>query len=392
MDGSVVRVSLSLIGPGVLAVFGIAFMAAWLYDRQRQYLCLLAAACALFAAGACAQIFYWPRDTGLNAMVSGCLYTSAVIIAVEGVLARSHRAFGLPIDIAIFAIFAASLWFFFYVDRSLVMRIYIQNFGYGMLLTIGALRLLHLRKGRPVDRVLFWILLAFGLHFFPRTILTVGLSPPMGERAFANSVFWQTLQLSLAVLGAGLAMAILAASVSDVLHDLRRERDIDHLTGILNRRGFEAEIGPPPPRGNHSASLVLCDVDHFKSINDSFGHHVGDVVLKEIGAILRKTARKGDIVGRLGGEEFAVYLPGTNGTVAHECAERLRRAIAAHPFPAIADKDVTASFGSATSREAGDWETLYRLADERLYRAKRNGRNRTVSDDRRPTSKSAFPV
>lgn len=378
MQGSVVRVTLSLIGPGIISVFGIAFLAAWSYDRRRPYLVLLAAACALFALGASSQILYWPRDTGLNAMVSGALYTCAVIAAVEGVLSRSGRAFGLWIDIAIFAAFSLALWYFFYVDRSLLARIYVQNFGYGLLLCVAALRLSQLRRGRVVDRILFWTLFLFGLHFFPRTVFTVGVSPPTGEPAFADSVFWQTLQLSLAVLGAASAMATLAAAVSDLIDDLRRERDLDHLTGLLNRRGFETEIAAPMRRAPEGGALILCDVDHFKSINDTFGHDVGDVVLQEIGTILRKTARKGDLVGRWGGEEFAVFLPDASRSDAAECAERLRQTIASSRIPGLDDRSVTASFGVATIREAGDWAALYKLADSRLYVAKASGRDRTV--------------
>lgn len=378
MQGSVVRVTLSLIGPGIISVFGIAFLAAWSYDRRRPYLVLLAAACALFALGASSQILYWPRDTGLNAMVSGALYTCAVIAAVEGVLSRSGRAFGLWIDIAIFAAFSLALWYFFYVDRSLLARIYVQNFGYGLLLCVAALRLSQLRHGRVVDRILFWTLFLFGLHFFPRTVFTVGVSPPTGEPAFADSVFWQTLQLSLAVLGAASAMATLAAAVSDLIDDLRRERDLDHLTGLLNRRGFETEIAAPMRRAPEGGALILCDVDHFKSINDTFGHDVGDVVLQEIGTILRRTARKGDLVGRWGGEEFAVFLPDASRSDAAECAERLRQTIANSRIPGLDDRSVTASFGVATIREAGDWAALYKLADSRLYVAKASGRDRTV--------------
>ncbi|WP_346294850.1 GGDEF domain-containing protein [Rhodopseudomonas sp. P1] len=379
MPGSVVRVTLSLIGPGIIGVFGFAFLAAWSYDRRRPYLALLAAACALFALGATSQILYWPRDTGLNAMVSGALYTCAVIAAVEGVLIRSGRAFGWWIDVAIFAAFSLALYYFFYVDRSLLARIYVQNFGYGLLLCVAALRLAQLRHGRVVDRILFWTLLLFGLHFFPRTVFTVGVSPPSGgPLAFADSVFWQTLQLSLAVLGAALAMAILAAAVSDLIDDLRRERDLDHLTGLLNRRGFEAEIAAPMRRAPEGASLILCDVDHFKSINDTFGHDVGDVVLQEIGTILRRTARKGDLVGRWGGEEFAVFLPDASLSDAAECAERLRQTIANSRIPGLDTRPVTASFGVATIREAGDWAALYKLADSRLYLAKAAGRDRTV--------------
>lgn len=322
-------------------------------------------------------------------MVSGALYTSAVLAAVEGILRRSKKRLGLGADAAIVVGFALLLAYFFYVDRNLLARVYIQNFGYGIILSIAAFRLTSLARGRYVDRVLFWILMAFALHFFPRTLLTIGFSAPVGKAAFGNSIFWQALQLSLAVLGAGLALAILAAAMADVIDDLRQERDTDPLTGILNRRGFEERAsGQLQKSEKGGVSLLLCDVDHFKNINDTHGHATGDSVLREVGRVLRKSARKGDILGRLGGEEFAVLLPDTNPREAHECAERLRVAIAQNRFANLArSQQVTASFGVGTLKSTDTWTSLYKRVDARLYEAKRAGRNRTVAHEH-----SIFPA
>lgn len=383
MDGAIVRTTLSLISPGVLFVFSIAFVCAWLLERRHRYLLLLASACALFALGATSQILRWPPDAGLNAMISGALYTAAVIAAAEGVLLRSGKPLGLGTDAIILIASMLLLAYFFYVDRNLLARIYIQNFGYGLILLTAAVRLWPLARGRNVDRVLFWVLLVFALHFFPRTILTIGFSAPVGTETFANSVFWQALQLSLAVLGAALAVAILAAAIVDVMDDLRRERDIDPLTGVLNRRGFEERIAADLRKGGFGAgALILCDVDNFKRINDAYGHVLGDAVLKEVGRVLCKSVRKGDIVGRLGGEEFAVFLPDTCPGEAFECAERLRIAIEkigiAQPGGTAR---ITASFGVGTLRPTDVWSSLYNRVDARLYQAKRTGRNRTIADD-----------
>ncbi|WLI37754.1 GGDEF domain-containing protein [Pseudomonas hefeiensis] len=226
------------------------------------------------------------------------------------------------------------------------------------------------------------MLLAFALHFFPRTLLTVGLSAPVDRVAFANSVFWQALQLSLAVLGVGLAFAILAAAIADVIDDLRRERDFDPLTGVLNRRGFEDRVTMLMKNRCGTTSLALCDIDKFKSINDTYGHDVGDNVLREVGHLLRTSARKRDIVGRLGGEEFAVLLPDTDAREAHECAERLRAAIEnGTPVTLDAVGPVTASFGVGSLGPKETWKGLYKRVDLLLYQAKRTGRNRTVADD-----------
>jgi diguanylate cyclase (GGDEF)-like protein len=381
MNGVIVRTTLQLITPGILFVFGAAFVCAWLVEKKRNYLLLLAGACVLFALGAMSQILGWPPGAGPNAIVSGALYTSAVIAAVEGILVRSGKGLGPVIDMAILAGFVLLLAYFFYIDRSLIARVYIQNFGYGLLMLIAAGRLTALARGPYVDRALFWVLLLFGLHFFPRTLLTVGFSAPVDRTAFSNSMFWQALQLSLAVLGAGLALAILAAAVSDMIDDLRRERDLDLLTGILNRRGFQERVSAHLRKhGPSRAALALCDIDNFKSINDTLGHDVGDDVLGEVGRMLRNASRKRDIVGRLGGEEFAVFLPDTDEQEAVDYAERLRIAIEQNSFAVPGGaRQVTASFGVGTLQPGDSWPSLYKRVDGRLYEAKRTGRNRTIS-------------
>lgn len=383
MDGAIVTTTLSLMSPGILSIFGAAFVCAWLIDQKRSYLLLLAFACALFAFGATSQILGVPSDVGLNAIVSGAFYTSAVLAAGEGLLRRSGKEFGLTIDMVILVGFTLLLAYFFYLDRSLITRVYIQNFGYGIILLITALRLSPLAGGRYVDRALFWILLAFALHFFPRTLLTMGRWTPVDKVEFADSMFWQALQLSLAVLGTGLALAILAAAVADVIDDLRRERDRDSLTGILNRGGFEKYMAALSREGGEgSKSLVLCDIDNFKSINDTHGHDVGDNVLREVGRVLRKSARKRDIVGRLGGEEFAAFLPDTTPQEAYEFAERLRTAIEENRYSTLEGVvRLTASFGVGTLTSKDNWSTLYKRVDARLYEAKRTGRNRIIAHE-----------
>lgn len=390
MDSTVVRVTLSLIGPSIMLVFGLAFAGAWSVDRRRPYLLLLALTCLLFTLGAVSQILYWPRNTGLNAMVSGTLYTAAVLLAAQAILLRSGRALPWPWYPVLLAGFMALMAYFFYVDRNLLARVYIQNFGYGLILLAAALRLRTATGKRRVDRILFWVLLAFALHFFPRTLMTMGFSAPIGERPFANSVFWQTLQLSIAVLGVSLALAIFAAAFSDLLDDARRERNTDPLTGTLNRRGFDDAVAAKLKKLGGPASLVLCDVDHFKRINDLHGHDVGDAVLMTLGRLLLDSAGNGDAVGRFGGEEFVVFLPATGLQQATACAERLRVAVAGHPFPHLKDGEmVTASFGVAELRPGELWESLFKRADTCMYAAKNAGRNRTVAADPQPDAVAA---
>jgi diguanylate cyclase (GGDEF)-like protein/PAS domain S-box-containing protein len=159
----------------------------------------------------------------------------------------------------------------------------------------------------------------------------------------------------------------------------------DELTGVNNRRAFldqGTRLMNQAKRFGHAFALIMLDVDHFKRINDTYGHAIGDEVLKSLAAILGDAIRQVDLIGRLGGEEFALILPETDLAAAATFAERLRLLIAdASLASAKGDIHMTASFGIAAY--AGDDAPLDRImarADEALYRAKQNGRNRIEYD------------
>jgi diguanylate cyclase (GGDEF)-like protein len=158
----------------------------------------------------------------------------------------------------------------------------------------------------------------------------------------------------------------------------------DGLTGLPNKRAVTETMKRMfalASRTGSSLTLVLLDLDHFKQINDQLGHPVGDQVLANVGAILRRALRAGDFAARNGGEEFALILPGTDASTGYLIAERVRAAIADITLPGI-DVSVTASLGVAGFPEhASTPERLERLADAALYVAKRSGRNRSESAD-----------
>ncbi len=372
---------MALIGPGILCVFGLSFLWAWVIEKKRHYLLGLAAAPGLFALGVLVQVFGWPPQTQPNAIVSGLFYTTAMLLAAEGILRRSGQRFGLALDVAILAAIMGGLWYFAYVAPNLLARVYIQNFGYGFILLAAALHLTPLMKGRLIDRILFWTLFVFALHFFPRTVMTIGAQAPATAPAFAASLFWHALQLSLAVLGAALAAALLAAALSDMIDDLRHERDIDGLTGVLNRRAFESRAEAILAQDWRSpCALVACDLDGFKQINDRHGHAAGDSVLTAFGEILRRTSRTADLAARLGGEEFAILLPGSTSNGAYLFAERLRVGLSGTRFPFLpAAGRITASFGIAQHQPGETFHQLLARADRGLYQAKAAGRNQTIA-------------
>lgn len=181
----------------------------------------------------------------------------------------------------------------------------------------------------------------------------------------------------------------LEAERERLIKELRSQAETDSLTGLYNRRAFQ-ELAQRElrraQRQQSAAAVIMLDIDHFKRVNDTYGHPTGDAVIRAIAAVLRANLREVDIIGRLGGEEFAAMLVDCHPNQVAELAERLRLAVAAMEVPFEADiLHVTASFGIAVARDdilrATHLDTLIALADKALYRAKAEGRNRVIADN-----------
>ena len=156
---------------------------------------------------------------------------------------------------------------------------------------------------------------------------------------------------------------------------LRDQAERDPLTGLHNRRYLEQarDVGGP-------VALAALDIDHFKTVNDRFGHVVGDRVLVRVAELLREQVRSDDVVARTGGEEFVLLMPRTDDAEALACCERVRAALRAEPWDELAPGlRITASLGVVTAPDAKDLGALARDADARLYAAKRAGRDRAVA-------------
>jgi diguanylate cyclase (GGDEF)-like protein len=176
---------------------------------------------------------------------------------------------------------------------------------------------------------------------------------------------------------------ILATAIQNAgyVEQVRMQANLDGLTGIFNRRYFEMKVlekMSEASRYGGSMALLMMDIDHFKSINDEFGHLLGDEVLKQTSGLLSHNLRKVDLICRYGGEEYAIIAPATNGEHAAIFAEKLRRLIEQFQFPGV-PRAVTISIGVAEFPLHGkSRDALVRAADSALYAAKQKGRNRVV--------------
>lgn len=177
-----------------------------------------------------------------------------------------------------------------------------------------------------------------------------------------------------------IATAILSTALMSSDLDHRQHSVIDGLTGMLNRRSLGARVQELTEQASMTGEpigVIVGDLDHFKAVNDTHGHAVGDAVLVDVAYSIRKELRAFDLAYRLGGEEFLVVLPGATAAEAQEVAERLREAVERTPAGGL---DVTMSFGVASSGGGPfDYERTFAAADTALYGAKQAGRNRVGS-------------
>ena len=273
--------------------------------------------------------------------------------------------------------------FFTAVVPHVEVRLAVRTVGIFVLMTAALLALRHVRDGmlREVRLYLqagFGTLAALALARTALFALPLPLEPSLLQQLGAIASAVTTIMLLAVVTGLALLMT---SRMNEALAQLTIR---DPLTGVFNRRGLNDAAGTTlsfARRLGRPIGLLACDIDRFKSVNDTHGHARGDRVLQEFAQLLTAHFPAADPVGRLGGEEFVVLLPGAGDEQALQAAERLRARVEQRAFT-LADGralHLTVSIGIATQATAeGGWDELLRRADQALYQAKAAGRNRCV--------------
>ncbi|WP_437896389.1 sensor domain-containing diguanylate cyclase [Sorangium sp. So ce124] len=223
---------------------------------------------------------------------------------------------------------------------------------------------------------------------------------PLGTLVLGSrrrAAFTDSVRSTLEVLASHMAVSLSNARMVRRLEELAT---MDGLTGLLNKRAM-LEVADQKitaaRRFSRRLSVLVTDIDHFKKVNDTYGHDVGDVIIKGLGDVLRRAKRTTDAVARFGGEEFVVICEETDARGAMLLAERVREELGRTTFHAAGSNgpvqcQVTCSIGIATYPEAGStWEELFKAADESLYVSKRSGRNRSTAWSPAVRSNSAHP-
>lgn len=232
--------------------------------------------------------------------------------------------------------------------------------------------------GTPLRRFVGLATATLALIVGLRGLLALPLDLSLASNHWLQSITFGGMYMQMLINGFG--FLLLAREQQEA--ELMRLALVDPLTNAPNRRGFFNALNPwlaLARRPGNCTALIMLDLDHFKRINDNYGHPIGDQVLKAVAEIGQSQLRDSDLIGRLGGEEFAVLLPRTNAQDAMMVAERMRQAIMAVQIKAEkAVLSITASFGVTTIRPDDSMVSLIKRADDALYAAKNAGRNQVV--------------
>ena len=384
---------ISLLNPGIGLLFAAAFFLLWL-NRHERYVAYAAGAYTTSALAFLIQdlgpvlpmeLQRLPANMGF--LATGVLFAAAII-----------KRYDLPIPWRPMAVTAALsttvfLWFLL-AQPSIAARILAISIGAGIIALMVVRALWSIEKPYLIDRVLFWVAVFSALNLIIRPIVLLSLGGGFDNYVgFQQSVYWTTVQFSQAMVSIVAAISLMVAVAIDQINELRRQVDDDNLSGLLNRRGFEAQAGAALRRcldESRPVALMIADLDHFKRINDNHGHAVGDAIIAAFGAHVRLIGPAEMIAGRIGGEEFALLVPGAGIEAARQLAETVRTGLQAACADRIPAKLCpTASLGIAIGAPGTGLSALMADADQALYEAKRTGRNRVRTFTPKPVRLAA---
>ncbi len=374
---------LTFIIPIIALIFNVIFFAFWWTDKSRKYVLAYSVCYGSMAFGTVINIWIL-GSVGAFGIVSYHLFTMAGLLALMwGLAEKNDRKAPILASLATVGITCVVIWASIMAE-SLDAARQAQNTNAALILSIIAINLWHTASRHWSDRALIWVLVGIAAFGFVRPFLTM-LSDFLFGAGEASAALLTSLHvLLLAVLLTLMALSLIATILYDDAKRKHSEGIVDPLSGLNMRGAFEnaaQAMGMKAAKENVPVCLILADIDHFKDVNDNFGHVAGDKAITRFGQLISQTIRRGDISGRVGGEEFCILAWDCRTDAAVQLAERIRLSVA-RPDQGADDQAVnyTASFGVAEWRANESYTQLFERADKALYQAKNAGRNKVVHE------------
>ena len=358
--------------------FALVFAVVAVRSQSRQAALWFSAGFAVASLSAISELFVAYTDLSkLFAVLAFATVLGGMILLRFGI----GELYGVRIApfwaISFFTLCILLDLFIYGLPRSTLQHALSYQTPFALVILTSAAAVFASRRRARIDRVLGYLLTATGLHFFAKAGLAVTAGAGVAATDYIRTNYALISQGSTAVLIVAVGLTLLSVLVLDIMADERSNSERDVLSDLANRRGFENGVAAArlvAPAVRHS--VITCDIDRFKSINDTFGHHAGDKVIRAFADLLKSGAAPNFIVGRIGGEEFAVFMPNTTVETAMLFASSVRRGATGITVEGLPPTlTVSASFGVAEIPVGESFDDAMRRADMALYEAKRAGRN-----------------
>ncbi len=363
----------------------VAFLAVYWLDRSQKGLLWSAIAilCGLCGAAVELLIPHLANARPLLLISYGCYLSMVAAVSIAVAHGRDVRPpYALMAGLA--AGFLVLRWVAFSLPYDSLLRLGLQQGGYAVLQGFAVYFIVK----RPLRGWAEWNFLAAAVASTLQYPLRPALAAAAGfgdrPQVYLTTDYATMINIIFAAVSVWIAIAALILNLRTVVGTLSHAAGVDPLTGLGNRRDLERHV-----RRHEQAfskrldqhAVILLDIDHFKAINDSCGHVAGDAVLRALGDIIRGVLGPSHTAARLGGEEFVLIIRHCELGTARLCAEGLRMAIEMVSLPELGGEKVTASFGISAWRRGQSFSEALTLADDALYRAKSEGRNRVAMSE-----------
>jgi len=377
---------LGLVTPLMALFFAATFVMLWRLGRMKRHVLGFGVAFAFSAIGFLITHFL-PSDAFYVFHATQFFYSLGSIAMIAAVCERAGQRVNLISLVAVYLMSAFVLALAINLSNDVGPRLVMVNMGYGVMFAMCVTTLLTARRRDIVDIAIIAIMAFQAADFLIRPSLTLLFERSIPAEVYRDSIYYSLIGLVLGVKGVSTALVLIGATIVEWTKALRESSDRDALTGLLNRGAFEQSIRSLLPRAQTEGrplSLVVADIDHFKQVNDIWGHQAGDRAISSFGELIQQMIRGCDVAGRIGGEEFCIAVWNCENDPAERLAERIRQAFARLEHDDLnQDIRLTASFGVATAGEGETYEQLFARADRALYQAKSSGRDRVENAERK---------
>lgn len=365
------------INMSVAGIFAVAFAVVAVTNRLARGAWWLALGCGMGIVNVGLEFLLRQQTDPVPASVGIFLvFLSALSFALIGV-ARHYRV--EPPWTMMTAIWIATVLLvpvIFSMTYGSIPRLALYQLPYFAMQALFGVMIWRSGRRQPLDLLLVALQAVSALIYLLKPLFAMMVGTGRTPQDYMATTYAAISQSGSVVVLMATGLVMLLVTMRDTTAEMIARSETDSLSGVLNRRGFERRAEEALARGDDDMVLIAADLDHFKQINDSFGHAAGDGVIAHFAAMLTNAAPPDAIVGRVGGEEFAVLLPAALLSDGRLYAEAVRTAFAAAQLPVLGvDRRFTASFGVAQLMRRENLSDLLHRADTALYRAKAGGRN-----------------